>query len=79
MRLCAGGVLFLGWGSGVGRVYGAVLGIVAILLIALLAPMWRPLRQERLRMQMERVDAMTSNPDRAALRRQAKINERGYL
>jgi hypothetical protein len=78
MRLCTGAVLFLGWGSGVGRVYGAVLAVVVILLIAFLVPMWRPLRRERLRSQMERVDAMTSIPDRAALRRQAKIEERGY-
>jgi hypothetical protein len=78
-RLCLGAAAFLGWGTGVGRVYGALLGAAAVLLIALLVPMWLPLQRERRRAELARVDAITSSPDRGALKRRAKIEERGYL
>jgi hypothetical protein len=41
--------------------------------------MWRPLRKDRWQSRIVRVDAMTSGPDSAALKRQAKIDEQGYL
>jgi hypothetical protein len=79
VRLCLGAVVFLKWGNDVGHVYGVVLGAGAILLVALLVPMWLPLRRERRRAQLARVDAMTSRPDRKALKRRAKIEKQGYL
>jgi hypothetical protein len=79
VRLCLGSAIWLMWGDGVGRGYGVVLAASALLLSALLVPMWMPLRRERLQAQLARVDAMTSRPDRQALKRRAKIEERGYL
>jgi hypothetical protein len=79
VRYGLGAASFLSWGTGVTAVYGAMLGAAAILLIALLVPMWLPLRRERMQAELARVDAMTSNPDRRALKRQARIEKQGYL
>jgi hypothetical protein len=79
VRYGLGAASFLGWGTGVTRVYGAMLGAASVLLIALLVPIWLPLRRERRRLQLAHLDAMTSTPDRRALKRRAKIEERGYL
>jgi hypothetical protein len=81
VRLGGGAALWLLWSraTGVSRAYGVVLAVCAVLLIALLVPMWLPLRRQRLQSQLARIDAKTSNPDRRALKRQAKIEQRGYL
>jgi hypothetical protein len=81
LRLSGAAALWLLWSraTGVGRAYGVVLAVCAVLLIALLVPMWLPLRRQRMQSQLARVDAKASNPDRQALKRQAKIEQRGYL
>jgi hypothetical protein len=51
----------------------------AILLIWLLAPMWRSLRREHVQAQLARIEASASQPDRHALKNRAKIERRGYV
>jgi hypothetical protein len=51
----------------------------AILLIWLLAPMWRSLRREHVQAQLARIEESASQPDRHALKNRAKIERRGYV
>ncbi len=61
--------------------YGiAVLSVSeAILLIWLLAPMWRSLRREHVQAQLARIEESATQPDRRALKNRAKIERRGYV
>jgi hypothetical protein len=79
VRLALDAALWLVWGKGVGLVYGVVLALGALLLVVLVVPMWLPLRKARWQAKLAGVDAMTSGPDRSALKRSARIEEQGYL
>jgi hypothetical protein len=86
VRLSVGAAMFLWFGSGLAFAYGVLTGVAAVVLLALLVPMWTPLRRERLQVRKERqlarlrrLDESTSVPDRRAFERQQKIEERGYL
>jgi hypothetical protein len=80
LRLIGGAAVGFWWGGGVAvSVSSVLLCAEGVLLVWLLAPMWLGLRRDRRQAQLARVDAMTLRPDRRALKRQAKIDKRGYL
>jgi hypothetical protein len=80
LRLILGAAVSFWWGGVVAAdLYAVLLCVEATVLVWLLAPMWRTLRRDRRQAQLARVDAMTLQPDRRAIKRRAKIEKRGYL
>jgi hypothetical protein len=80
LRLICGAALFFWLGGGLAvQAYSVLLCAEAVLLVWLLAPMWLDLRRDRRQAHLARLDAMMLRPDRRALKRQAKIETRGYL
>jgi hypothetical protein len=58
---------------------GAIQGVEALVLVALLVPIWRELRREHRNALHSRVDVATAPIDRRALNRVSKNKRRGYF